>query len=151
MLIQSENCLGTPCSTLRVPSPQDCHAFWLVPMCTVYQVVKSTSPEACHHRVRLLPLATHVTIIGIPGWAPAEYDMCGPNCGLHSTLVATRVIKCGYGKEGEQRYALVPRGLASWIEMVPWTWQATDLTLINGARIIGVLHIVNPCTLYRLS
>ena len=72
-----------------------------------------------------------VTIIGIPGWAPTEYDMSGPNCGLCSTWVATWVIKCGYGKEGEQQYALIPGGLASWIEMASWTWQAVDLTLIQ--------------------
>ena len=41
-----------------------------------------------------------VTIIGIPGWTPTEYDKSDPNCGLRSTSVVTQVIKCGYGKEG---------------------------------------------------
>ena len=48
------------------------------------------------------PHVMHVTIIGVPGGAPAEYDMSDLNCGLRSTSVATQVIKCGYGKEGEQ-------------------------------------------------
>ena len=49
-----------------------------------------------------LPLGTRVTIIGVPGWAPTEYDTSGPNSGLRFTSVATQVIKCGYRKEGEQ-------------------------------------------------
>ena len=44
--------------------------------------------------------------------------MSGPICGQRATLVATRVINCGCGKIGEQRYALVPGGLASWTGMV---------------------------------
>ena len=31
-----------------------------------------------------LPCDMRVTIIGIPGWVPAEYDMSGPNSGLRS-------------------------------------------------------------------
>ena len=72
-----------------------------------------------------------ITNIGVPGWVPAEYDMSGLNCVFHSTSVATRVIKCSYGKEGEQQYALTPGGLASWIETASWTWQAADPTLIQ--------------------
>ena len=49
-----------------------------------------------------LPRNMHIPIIGIPGWVPTEYDMSGLNSGLHSTSVATRVIKCSYGKGGEQ-------------------------------------------------
>ena len=37
--IHSENGPGVPCSTLGVPSPQDRHAFRLMPMCTIYRVV----------------------------------------------------------------------------------------------------------------
>ena len=48
--IHSENGLGAPCSTLGVLSPQDHCAFWLVPMCTTYWVVKSTSPEARYQK-----------------------------------------------------------------------------------------------------
>ena len=48
------------------------------------------------------PHNTCITIIGIPEWVPTEYDMSGPNSGLHSTLVVTRVIKCSYWKGGEQ-------------------------------------------------
>ena len=43
--------------------------------------------------------------------------------------LTTQVIKCSYGKEGEQRYTLVPGGLASWIEMALRTWQAMDPAL----------------------
>ena len=50
--IYSENGLGVPCSTLGVPFPQDHHAFWLVPVCTTYWVVKSTSLEAHYQRAR---------------------------------------------------------------------------------------------------
>ena len=46
-------CPGMPCLTLLVPSLQDHHAFWFVPMCTIYRVVKSTSLEACCHQARL--------------------------------------------------------------------------------------------------
>ena len=84
----------------------------------------------CYCWVRLFTPGTHITIIGIPGWAPTEYNMSGSNSGLYFTSVATQVIKCGYGK-GEQQYALIPRGLASWTEMVSWTWQATDVMLIQ--------------------
>ena len=132
VLIHSKNGLGTPCSSLWVLSPQDCHAFRLVPMSTVPDVEglhhrKHTAAGVAHYR----SCAAFITIIGIPGWAPAENDMSGLICGLHSISVATRVIKCCYGKKGEQRYALIPGGLASWIEMVWWTWQATDLMLIQ--------------------
>ena len=77
------------------------------------------------------PHGMHITIIGVPGWVPAVYDMSGPNYGLRCTSVATQVIKCGYGKEGEQQYALVPGGLARWTETALWTWQAIDLALIQ--------------------
>ena len=40
------------------------------------------------------------------GGHQTEYDMSGPNSGLCFTSVVTRVIKCGYRKEGEQQYAL---------------------------------------------
>ena len=75
------------------------------------------------------PCIARVTIIGIPGWVPTEYDMSGPNHGFHSTSIVNQVIKCSYGKEGEQRYTLISGGLASWIEMVSWTWQAADPAL----------------------
>ena len=52
------------------------------------------------------PCVMHITIIGVPGWAPIEYTS-GPNHELHSTMVATWVIKCSYRKEGEQWYILV--------------------------------------------
>ena len=59
MLIHSKNGLGMRL-TLLVLSLQDHHAFWLVPMCTIYRVVKSTSPEACCHQVRLsAPCCVH--------------------------------------------------------------------------------------------
>ena len=61
---------------LWVPSPQDHHAFQLVPVCTIYRVVcisgiavlkGETSCPWCdiHHK-------NYITIIGVPGWAPAE-------------------------------------------------------------------------------
>ena len=36
-----------------------------------------------------LPRVTRITIIGIPGWAPIEYNMSGPNHGFHSTSIVT--------------------------------------------------------------
>ena len=33
----------------------------------------------------ICPAFAHITIIGIPGWVPTEYDMSGPNHGFHST------------------------------------------------------------------
>ena len=44
---------GNAVFDLTSTSLQDCHAFQLVPVCTVYRVVKSTSAEVCCHRVRL--------------------------------------------------------------------------------------------------
>ena len=38
------------------------------------------------------PHSMCVTTIGIPGCAPAVYDMSGPNCRLRSILVATCVV-----------------------------------------------------------
>ena len=75
-LIHSENCPGMLCSTLKVLSPQDRRAFQLVHVCTVYRVVKSTSLQK--HVILgqdFSPHIMHVTIIGIPGWVPAEINM----------------------------------------------------------------------------
>ena len=58
-------------------------------------------------------------------------------CQLNMTQVA-KIVDCVppqlwpesssvvIGKEGEQWYTLLPRGLASWIKMVLWTRQATE-------------------------
>ena len=51
--IHSENGPGVPCLTLGVPSPQDRHAFWLVPVCTIYWVVKFTSLEAHYQKGKI--------------------------------------------------------------------------------------------------
>ena len=125
---------GTPCSTLGVLSPQDCHAFGLVPMCTIYWVVKSTSLEV--HVTKGQDLPTHgaapITIIGVPGWVPAENDMSGPICGLHvPPRLWPESSSVVMGNKESNDMLSVPRGLASWIETFSWTWQAVDLTLIQ--------------------
>ena len=88
-------------------------------LCALFIELLFTSPEAYHCRgdTPYFRMA-HITIFGIPGWVPTEMTQSGPICGQRATSVATRVIKCGCGKIGEQQYALVPGGLASWTGMV---------------------------------
>ena len=65
-------------------------------------------------------------------WVGAGWnDTSGPIRGQCATSVATRVIKCGCGKIGKQRYALVPGGLANRTGTISQTWQAANLTLVR--------------------
>ena len=63
----------------------------------------STSSEAyCCWVGTLSPSVAYITILGVLGWAPTEYEW--PNRGPRSTLVATQVFRCGCGKEEDKPY-----------------------------------------------
>ena len=59
---------GVPPHFLTVPLPQDCCAFWLVPVCIVVEVTLkwTTWVPPCIFHIWCM------TILGIPGWAPTE-------------------------------------------------------------------------------
>ena len=142
--IHSENCLGTPCSTSEYHLHKTIMLL-LVPMCTVYRVVKSTSLEACYRRVRLpAPHYTHHNY-----WHP----LGGHQLIRHQwpELWTAFHLSCNLIHQvwlWERRRAAIcswTGGLASWIKTASWSWQAVTLHSSNGARIIGVLHIWPLC------
>ena len=91
---------GVPLTPQLVPLPQDCCAFWLVPMCT-------TEEDVGRHRTS----AAHITIFGIPGWVPTEAMQ--PETQVELASVATRVCKCSHGKVSSEQTHFHTNGFTS--------------------------------------
>ena len=83
-----------------VPPLQDCYAFQLVSVCT-------TEEDAGRHQMS----AAHMTIFGIPGWAPTEAAQ--PEMQVELALVVTGVCKCSYGKVSREQTCSCTNGFTS--------------------------------------
>ena len=83
--------------------------------CALFIELLFTSLEA-YHRCGDTPYfhVAYVTIFGIPGWAPTETTWVARFVNSVPPRLWPQVIKCSCGKIGEQWYALIPGGLASW-------------------------------------
>ena len=64
----SQRALGVSPHSLTVLLPQDCHAFWLVPVSIVVEATSkwTTWLPLCVFCIRCM------TILGVPGWAPTD-------------------------------------------------------------------------------
>ena len=89
---------GVPPHSLSVPLPQDCCAFWLVPVCIMVGV---SDTEVS---MRLLPCAFHiqcVTGLGVPGCAPTDDTQPQPWAKAHlSCNLSHQVWIVGTSRKG---------------------------------------------------
>ena len=103
-----QDSLGVLPNPQLVPPPQDCCAFWLVPLCTISTV------EAVSRHMWLLPLPnvchTHHNFC-IPGWAKRKPH--SPKHEWRLTSVVTRVCKCGCRKVSSEQMLSCTNGFTS--------------------------------------
>ena len=111
--------------------------------CSVYK--RSTSSEAyCCRGDTSSSRMAHITIFGIPGWAPTDYEWPISWKVFHLGENPSLQVCCR--TRGSKSYASVSRELAGWIEKTH-SWQDMDMQTShspNCARILGVLYIVEP-------
>ena len=89
-------------------------SFWLVPMSTVPGI------EGLHHRKRIAAGMTlyhshmaHITILGVPGWAPTDYKWPDLWTLFHLGCNPSLQVCCQTG--GSESHAFVSEELAGWI------------------------------------
>ena len=132
--------MSTP---LRIP---EAFNLWLVPMCTIFIKLIGLHLRKCFATgVAPFCLMSHTSQF-LASLGGCQLNTSGPNHGPCSTLVATQVFKCSYGKEGDEHHTLVPRGLAGWIWMAMCTWQVMDTALMKGTNnqlfLVALLFII---------
>ena len=93
-----------PLHSLTVPLPQDCRAFWLVPMSIVIGAAPQRTMWLLPHRFQI----RCVTIFGIPGWAPTEDTAQTAGKGPPRLQPESSSVDCE--NLGERQYTLVPEG-----------------------------------------
>ena len=123
-----------PPHSLTVPLPQDCRAFWLVPMSIV---VEATSKWTAWLPLRVFCIWC-VTILGVPGWAPTE--------DTQPELWAKACLGCNPSHQvwivrtsGERQYTLVPEGFPprSLHACAGWHGTCDDISRRKGQ--IGII------------
>ena len=90
--------LGVLLTPQLVPSPQDCCAFQLVPVCTA-STVEAKSRHVCCHQCQMC--AAHITILASLGGH--QLRLHSPKIEWRPTLVVTRVCKCGCKKVSSEQ------------------------------------------------
>ena len=150
--IHSENGPGAPCSTLGVLSPQDHCAFWLVPVCTIYWVVIYISGSVLPQGETFHPMVWHPSqlLASLGGcqlkqhkW-PNLWTVCHIGCDL-SHQVWLQEIRRAMIHSHTRRVSNLEQD--SFVDLASCRTSGSS----NGARIIGVLHIVSLCALYKQS
>ena len=111
------------------------HCFW----CR-----RSTSSEVyCCQVGTLPPHIASITILGIPGWAPTEYEWPESWTSFHLGCDPSLQVWLP-GMKKMSHTALISEELAGWIGRLHVPGSSWTPHSPNHARITGVLHIVEP-------
>ena len=128
---------------LHTPSLQDLPNFWLVPVSTVLGV------EGLHHRkcIAARVILCHsciasITILGIPGLAPTEYEW--PNLWTLFHLGCDPSLQVCHQTGESKPHAFVSEMLAGWIGRLCIHGRSWTPHSPNHTRITGVLYTVEP-------
>ena len=132
----------SPCAIFTGPS-----SFRLVPVSTVPGI------EGLHHRKRIAAGTTlcrshvaHITILGIPGWAPTDYKWPDLWTLFYLGCDPSLQVCCQTG--GSESHAFVSEELAGWIGRLCVPCRSQTPHSPNHARIPGVLYTVEPLRSY---
>ena len=118
-------------------------SFQLVPVSTVPDI------EGLYHQKHIAAGVTHccshiahITIFGIPGWAPTDCKWPEPWIVFHLGYDPSLQVCCQ--TRGSEPHAFVSGELAGWIGRLRILGRSWTLCSPNCTRIFGVLYIVEP-------